>query len=353
METRGNRKQMGKRMLAVMLATIMLLASSVQVMAATQTITITGENKDGEKVDVFSISGVLEESDEVFIEGVTTYTCSSDFVVTLLADAEFCVAKRLEWQSAINDPESFTFRDEGYNETQQYVLEGMCKQSANGEIMENSEKTTQLIQLAGNKFVGPNEGPDAYIVRAHINGHEGEYKVVIWVDVNYVTSTDGPLAEELIDSGNAAEMQTVPARYTNSTVLVNGTPVEFEAYNINDNNYFKLRDVAMALSETDKSFNIEWNGPYQEIYIYRDYDYVPVGGELVKGDGTDKNAIVSQAAIVEPKNGGFWPEDTVYNINGNNYFKLRYLGEYLEFDVSWDGENNCVIIDTTKPYTAD
>lgn len=353
METRGNKRQRGKKVLAAVLTMIMLFAMATTTLAATQTVTITKENRNGEKVDIFSISGVIEESDKVFVEGVTTYVCSSDFVVTLLTDAEYCVAKRLEWQPAVNDPSTFTFTDEGYNETQQYILEGLCKQSANGEPMENSEKTASLIQLAGNKFIGPNEGPDAYIVRAHINGHEGEYKAVIWVDVNYIPSSDGTVAEEVIDTGNEAELQTMPARYTASAVLVNGTPVEFEAYNINDNNYFKLRDVAMALLETDKSFNVEWNAAYQEIYIYRDYDYVPVGGELAKGDGIDKTAILSQAKICEPKGGGFWPEQAVYNINGNNYFKLRYLGENLGFDITWDGVNNQILIDTDKPYTED
>ena len=42
-----------------------------------------------------------------------------------------------------------------------------------------------------------------------------------------------------------------------------------------------------------------------------------------------------------------------YTIRSNNYFKLRDLGQAFDFDVSWDGANNCIVIDTTKPYTAD
>ena len=42
---------------------------------------------------------------------------------------------------------------------------------------------------------------------------------------------------------------------------------------------------------------------------------------------------------------------TAYNINGNNYFKLRDLGEIFNFSVEWDGNQKLILIDTTKPYT--
>ena len=43
---------------------------------------------------------------------------------------------------------------------------------------------------------------------------------------------------------------------------------------------------------------------------------------------------------------------TAYNINGNNYFKLRDIGMALNFDVSWDSNLKGVVIDTTKGYDA-
>ncbi len=41
---------------------------------------------------------------------------------------------------------------------------------------------------------------------------------------------------------------------------------------------------------------------------------------------------------------------TGYNINGNNYFKLRDIGEAVGFSVEWNGDTRTVEIDTTKPY---
>ena len=42
-----------------------------------------------------------------------------------------------------------------------------------------------------------------------------------------------------------------------------------------------------------------------------------------------------------------------YNINGNNYFKLRDIGQALDFAVIWDGAGNRILIDTSKGYTPD
>ena len=51
--------------------------------------------------------------------------------------------------------------------------------------------------------------------------------------------------------------ETITANPTTSMVLIDGVEKSFEAYNINDNNYFKLRDIAYCLSATDKKFAID------------------------------------------------------------------------------------------------
>lgn len=34
-----------------------------------------------------------------------------------------------------------------------------------------------------------------------------------------------------------------------------------------------------------------------------------------------------------------------YTVGGNNYFKLRDIGQAFDFGVTWDGTNNTIIID--------
>lgn len=40
-----------------------------------------------------------------------------------------------------------------------------------------------------------------------------------------------------------------------------------------------------------------------------------------------------------------------YVINGNNYVKLRDIGEQVDFNVYWDSDNGCVQVESGKPYT--
>ncbi|WP_409969023.1 hypothetical protein RFF05_03390 [Bengtsoniella intestinalis] len=50
---------------------------------------------------------------------------------------------------------------------------------------------------------------------------------------------------------------------------------------------------------------------------------------------------------------GVQVEKTAYSINGNNFVKLRDIGEAVGFDVSWNSTEQRVDIDSTSPYTAD
>ena len=42
-----------------------------------------------------------------------------------------------------------------------------------------------------------------------------------------------------------------------------------------------------------------------------------------------------------------------YVINGNNYVKLRDIGEQVGFNVYWDSDNVCVQVESGRPYTGE
>jgi len=134
---------------------------------------------------------------------------------------------------------------------------------------------------------------------------------------------------------------------TTSRILVNGKAVEFDAYVINGNNYFKLRDFAQAVNNTEKNFEVTWDDTNKAINLISNKPYSPVGGELAKGDGTVK--------VVTPNTSKIYKDGeeislTAYTINGNNYFKLRDMAKAFDIGVDWDGQTNTVIIDTSKNY---
>jgi len=138
---------------------------------------------------------------------------------------------------------------------------------------------------------------------------------------------------------------TIYANPTTSTVLVNGERVDFQAYNINWNNFFKLRDIAYVLNGTSAQFNVEWieDDWGGEIRLTRGAAYVPVGGEMV-------NTSVGAATATSTRSGisvdGNWVNFTAYLIGGNNYFRLRDLGEALGFDVDWCEDTQTIFINT-------
>lgn len=135
----------------------------------------------------------------------------------------------------------------------------------------------------------------------------------------------------------------VIALSTDIKVMVDGKEMVFECYNISDNNYFKLRDLAQALTGSIKQFNVVWEESTQSIDLKTDAPYISAGGELQKGDGTNKNALISNAKL--SKNGTAF-QAAAYNINDNTYFKLRDLSSALDFAVTWNEETRTVDIIT-------
>ena len=70
--------------------------------------------------------------------------------------------------------------------------------------------------------------------------------------------------------------------------------------------------------------------------------------QLAPGSGAVQEALPTTSALLLD---GADLALEAYNINGNNYFKLRDLGSALNFGVDWDGAANTVVIDTAKGYT--
>jgi len=137
------------------------------------------------------------------------------------------------------------------------------------------------------------------------------------------------------------------AKPTTSTVLVNGESVAFDAYNIEGSNYFKLRDLAYALNGTDKPFEVSWDSENNAISLASMRPYTAIGGEMAgKGEG-DKTAMPTRSKIYLD---GIEYRFTAFNIEGNNYFKLREIGTMRDIGIEWSEEDNTVIIDTSKDY---
>ncbi len=146
------------------------------------------------------------------------------------------------------------------------------------------------------------------------------------------------------------EVEIVNATVTTAKVLIDGKEVAFDAYNVAGNNYFKLRDLAFAMSGTAKQFEVSWDAASKSVLMESGKAYTPVGGEMAaKGSG---NAVGTRSSHNIYLNGKY-VDLKAYNIGGNNYFKLRDLGSAMDFGIAWDGSLNQISIDTGAHYVAD
>jgi hypothetical protein len=137
------------------------------------------------------------------------------------------------------------------------------------------------------------------------------------------------------------------ARPISSTVLINGRKAIFDAYNISNNNYFKLRDLAYALNGTEKQFELEWSSTDNTILLTSNQPYTAVGDEMAGRGSKNKTPTPTDSRIYLD---GIEVYFKAYTIEGNNYFKLRDIGQTLNFSVEWDKTRNTIVIDTGNGY---
>ena len=163
------------------------------------------------------------------------------------------------------------------------------------------------------------------------------------------TTPDQPTTHPTVE--NIAAAGTAVAQTQN--VLLDGKTVQFQYYAVKDangnmTNYVKLRDLAQALNGTKAQFNVGWDG---KISITSDTAYESVGGEgSTPYSGDQPYTAVSNTPV--SFNGSdvnltsFQLKDSAGN--GYTYYKLRDLGQLLNFNVTWNGR---VVVESDKPYT--
>lgn len=131
---------------------------------------------------------------------------------------------------------------------------------------------------------------------------------------------------------------------------VNGKQFALESYQIDENNYIKLRDLAYLLNGTTKQFDVSWDNVAHAIVLTTNRAYTPIGGELTVGKNKPKVAVRNAAPIV-------WntlPVDIrTYNMDGTTYVKLRDVARILNYYIGWDAKQQLLVIDTNRLYPKD
>lgn len=154
------------------------------------------------------------------------------------------------------------------------------------------------------------------------------------------------------DVGEVSADNQISAVPISSSVLVDGQTIVFDAYTVNGNNYFKLRDIAYALSNTEKVFDVDWYGTVGAIAtLTSGCSYAETGTELSTSAETEMQIAVP-VSISTYLDGKMINVGT-YKIGDDIYFKLRDLGSAIDFGVTWDSSSHVVIIDTSTGYVSE
>ena len=308
-----------KRMLGIALAIVLLFVSTTVVMA-TETKILYGNLSE----PVLEVTNVIGK-DEVFSKesdyGILqeSYLCQAPVTITTVID-EICFFPAVQMIPVGDELYSSSIYFEPVGNIYQYHYNEQTQEESRTIVPYNPEFAEQ----------------DTFVKGASITiSKPGIYSI-------------GALFPAVYEGvGNVYLNIIGDAQPTRSKVYVNGVETDFEAYNIANNNYFKIRDIAMAISGTEKQFNVTWDGENHVINLLSNTPYTAVGGELSKGEMTVKSAKATASHMFKDGEAyGF----TSYTIGNNNYFLLRDLGEVFDFGVTWDGETKSIHIDTTKPY---
>ncbi|MCX7715230.1 MAG: carboxylesterase family protein [Clostridia bacterium] len=129
-------------------------------------------------------------------------------------------------------------------------------------------------------------------------------------------------------------------------LVIDGNEVSIQAYNIGGYNYVKLRDMAILLNNTNSQFEVGYDEQTNNVTLTTGSNYTSVGGELESGVDKSSTCIVGTSNVTVD---GIEMNSSVYNLDGNNFFKLRDLGNKLGFEVEYDSEKNMAVI-TTGSY---
>lgn len=335
---KGNRKKtrsITKRVAATILTLALALVASVSAVAA-EAVVLEGNDGGVAGNCKLTITGVLSQENldfetsqygELRKESNIVYTVSPDF--TLKGYAEYAPNgsnhdREIDYCSAYRKNESGIYELVAFKEggVDLYGAECIYKLSENEEVI---DCTKEELYASGELF---------YFGTAL-------FPLGCWIRFDDPNASELSTPHQLNDTQNKsiAKINAIPI---DTKVLVNSKEAIFDAYTINGNNYFKLRDIAKIANSSIKQFEVSWDNTNKSINLLTGKSYTATGGELVKGDDTSKTAVLSSSAIYKD---GEAINLTAYTINGNTYFKLRDLGQALDFSVSWDDANNAVMID--------
>lgn len=219
---------------------------------------------------------------------------------------------------------------------------------SNNRLTNTEPYVTSVAGSATTYYVNGSKTTASKFTSAFNGRNNGWTKVSTFVCKELDVYWKKPTSSQIKEFLNSYPAGPTLAQSSTHNIQVDGKPVSIAAYGINGNNYFKLRDLAALLNGSQAQFQVGWNADTWTITLTTGQSYTAVGGELTKSDGLNRFGNPTSSPVYVD---GVLTDFTAYNIGGNNYFKLRDLGQALGFNVTWDNDTRTVSILTDQDYS--
>ena len=149
------------------------------------------------------------------------------------------------------------------------------------------------------------------------------------------------LALSLASAARAAQVQP-----TKQNITIDGEEVYCPAYNIDGYNYVKLRTLAYLLKDTASPFDVTYDEETKTVTIQRGKPYSGPAEEAFLMVDLSGTAVESaQTIVIDDVERS---DLSVWNLGGNNWFKLAELSKAIGFELKYDSATNTAAI-TTQP----
>ena len=144
-----------------------------------------------------------------------------------------------------------------------------------------------------------------------------------------------------IPGGTPPASGRLRVQLSSQKLTVNGVPKNTQIYNINDENYFRLRDIAYMLNGTGSQFAVDYDNATSTISITTGRAYSSLGTEMSTGADYSSTCVVSSMPLLI---NGARVNLTAYNIHNNTFYRLRDLGNSLGFNVDYNAATGTVVV---------
>jgi len=146
----------------------------------------------------------------------------------------------------------------------------------------------------------------------------------------------------------ASEPGDLRAVRSDYDIFVNGSRINFRAYDINNETHLNLFDIAQVFSETNKQFAARWSDRNGTLNITTGVSHSAIGFITPRNGVNAGSAKPSDTKLLLNKKE---IDITGFTVSGSVYFNLRETARIMDFNIEKYPTEKIIKIDTYEPFS--